>query len=156
MEILNLYTTELKMGYLHYEEKADMKNPNPIRDAIQAKIAIADELVFVFPVWHVNMPAVLKNFFDTIFTSGFAYRYTKGRFFPQKLLRGKTAKVFCTCDQIGFLYWLIGNPLRVILQIGVFGWCGIKVRKYVVFDQMRKRSPEECQKMLEKVEKIAS
>ena len=68
VEVLNLYTTELKIGYLNFEEKSDMKKPDAIRDAIQAKITAADELVFVFPVWHVNMPAILKNFFDTIFT----------------------------------------------------------------------------------------
>jgi len=26
VEVLNLYTTDLKMGYLTYEEKSDMKN----------------------------------------------------------------------------------------------------------------------------------
>lgn len=156
VEIFNLYTTELKIGYLTYEEKTDMKKPDPIREAIQAKITAADELVFVFPVWHVNMPAILKNFFDTIFTGGFAYQYTPDTFiFPKKLLKGKTARVFCTCDAFGILYWWIGNPLRMILQFGVFGWCGMKLKSYINFDRMRKRTPDDCQKMLEKVEKIA-
>lgn len=133
-----------------------MKKPDAVRDAIQAKITAADELVFVFPIWHVNVPAILKNFFDTIFTGGFAYQYTQNTFiFPKKLLKGKTARVFCTCDAFGILYWLIGNPLRVILQLGVLGWCGIKVKSYTNFDRMRKRTPEECEKMLRKVEKIA-
>lgn len=157
VEILDLYKTELKMDLLDYEEKDDMKVPDPVRDILQKKITAADELVFVFPIWWVNVPAILKNFFDTVLTSGFAYQYTKwGGIFPKKLLKGKTAKIFCTCDAIGLLYWFIGNPLRVILHIWTLGWCGIKVKKYVVFDQMRKRTPEEFQKMLEKVEKIAS
>lgn len=156
VEILDLYKTEFKMGYLDYEEKSDMKKPDAIRDAIQAKIILANELVFIFPIWHVNVPAILKNFFDTIFTGGFAYQYTKDTFiFPKKLLTGKTARVFCTCDAFGILYWLIGNPLRVILQLGVFGWCGIKVKSYIVFDRMRKKTPEECETMLAKVERIA-
>ena len=106
VEVLNLYTTDLKMGYLTYEEKSDMKKSDPVREAIQTRITAADELVFVFPIWHVNMPAILKNFFDTIFTGGFAYQYTKDTFiFPIKLLGGKTARVFCTCDAFGILYW---------------------------------------------------
>ena len=106
VEVLNLYTTDLKMGYLTYEEKSDMKKSDPVREAIQTRITAADELVFVFPIWHVNMPATLKNFFDTIFTGGFAYQYTKDTFiFPIKLLGGKTARVFCTCDAFGILYW---------------------------------------------------
>jgi NAD(P)H dehydrogenase (quinone) len=156
VEVLNLYTTDLKMGYLQYEEKSDMKNPDPVREAIQGKITAADELVFVFPIWHVNVPAVLKNFFDTIFTGGFAYQYTKDTFiFPRKLLIGKTARIFCTCDAFWILYWWIANPLRVILQVGVLGWCGIKVKSYTVFDRMRKCNPEKIQKRLKKVEKLA-
>lgn len=77
VEVLDLYKTELKMGYLDYEEKADMKKSDAIRDAIQSKITAADELVFIFPIWWVNIPAILKNFFDTVLTSGFAYRYVK-------------------------------------------------------------------------------
>ena len=52
-----------------------MKKSDPIRSALQEKIILADEVIFVFPIWHVNVPAILKNFFDTVFTSGFAYRY---------------------------------------------------------------------------------
>jgi putative NADPH-quinone reductase len=65
------------LNYLDFEEKADMKKSDPVREAFQAKIRAADELVFVFPVWHVNVPAILKNFFDNVFTGGFAYQYTK-------------------------------------------------------------------------------
>lgn len=156
VEVLDLYKTDLKMGYLNYEEKTDMKKPDAIRDAIQTKITAADELVFIFPIWHVNVPAILKNFFDTIFTGGFAYQYTKDTLiFPKKLLVGKTARVFCTCDAFGILYWLIGNPLRVILQLGVFGWCGIKVKSYTIFDRMREKTPDQCEKMLCKVGSLA-
>lgn len=119
VEILDLYKTDLKLEYLDYEEKAEMKQLTPTQLTLQAKITQADELVFVFPIWWVNVPAILKNFFDMVLTSGFAYRYTKNTIiFPKKLLKGKTAKIFCTCDAIGLLYWFIGNPLRVILHIG--------------------------------------
>lgn len=156
VEILDLYKTELKMGYLSFEEKSDMKKPDATRDAIQAKITAADELVFVFPIWHVNMPAILKNFFDTIFTGGFAYQYTKWTFiFPQKLLTGKTARVFCTCDAFSILYWFLGNPLFMILRFGVLGWCGIRLKSYTNFGRMRKQTPESCEKMLQKVARMA-
>jgi putative NADPH-quinone reductase len=156
VEIVNLYAPENQMHFLCYEEKGEMSVCNPTQLLLQEKITAADELVFIFPIWWVNVPAVLKNFFDLILTPGFAYKYTKNTIiFPKKLLTGKTARVFCTCDAIGLLYWLIGNPLRVILQIGTLGWCGIKVKSYTVFDQMRTRTPQAREKMLDKVEKIA-
>lgn len=42
--------------------------------ALQAKIAEADELIFIFPIWWGDAPAILKNFIDSNFTAGFAFR----------------------------------------------------------------------------------
>lgn len=67
-EILDLYQTDLKMDFLRFDDQSELKLPNPTREALQAKITAADELVFVFPIWWVNIPAVLKNFFDTVLT----------------------------------------------------------------------------------------
>jgi len=77
VEILDLYKTELQMDFLHYEEKSDMKTIDPAVSAIQKKITETEELVFIFPIWWVNVPSILKNFFDRILTSGFAFQYVK-------------------------------------------------------------------------------
>lgn len=156
VEILDLYQTELKMDFLRFENQSELKLPNPTRETLQAKIAQADELVFIFPVWWVNVPAILKNFFDTVLTPWFAYRYKKGSMFPEQLLTGKKARIFCTCDARGWMYWLIGNPLRIMLKVGTLGWCGIKVKSYTVFDQMRKSTDNDREKMLSKVSRMAS
>lgn len=54
----------------------------------------ADELVFVFPIWWGDAPAILKNFIDCNFHSGFAFRYENGR--PIGLLKGKSARIIAT------------------------------------------------------------
>lgn len=54
------------------------------------------------------------------------------------------------------MYWLIGNPLRIILQVGTLGWCGIRVKSYTVFDQMRKRDDLERETMLKKLSRMVS
>ncbi|MFI9389100.1 NAD(P)H-dependent oxidoreductase [Kutzneria sp. NPDC052558] len=41
--------------------------------AEQAKLAEADLLVLQFPLWWYGMPAMLKGWFDRVFTNGFAY-----------------------------------------------------------------------------------
>jgi putative NADPH-quinone reductase len=43
--------------------------------SIQEKIKNSEELIFVFPVWWGSMPAVMKNFFDSVFITGFAFEY---------------------------------------------------------------------------------
>jgi NAD(P)H dehydrogenase (quinone) len=146
--IIDLYAPEWKLDFLAYEATSELKDVSEKQKQFHAAIEAADEIVFIFPIWWVSVPAILKNFFDCVFTSGFAYKYKSGGMFPEKLLRGKTAKVFCTCDAIGWMYWLIGNPLRITLQIGIFGWCGLKLKLFQTYDQMRKKTPEERKKIL--------
>ena len=39
----------------------------------QAKVRAADALIVQFPLWWYSMPAILKGWFDRVFTSGFAF-----------------------------------------------------------------------------------
>jgi len=56
------------------DQKADLE-PDII--LVQKEILKADHLVFVYPNWWGTYPALLKGFFDRVFTSGFAFRYRK-------------------------------------------------------------------------------
>jgi NAD(P)H dehydrogenase (quinone) len=42
----------------------------------QEKIARADGLAIIFPVWFVGFPAILKGWMERVFTYGFAYSLT--------------------------------------------------------------------------------
>ena len=44
----------------------------------QRRINNSDELLFIFPIWWHNMPAMLKGFFDRVMLSGFAYDESNG------------------------------------------------------------------------------
>jgi putative NADPH-quinone reductase len=82
VEILDLYKTELKQDFLHFEDirtYRDEAQNNPTTQALQKKIQEADELVFIFPIWWGDMPAIMKNFFDSNFLTGFAFKYENGR-----------------------------------------------------------------------------
>ena len=48
------------------------------KDAVeqQQKVARAQALVFISPVWFVGFPAILKGWFDRVFTLGFAFGLT--------------------------------------------------------------------------------
>lgn len=41
--------------------------------AYQERIRRAEHLVYIFPIWWEGMPALLKGFFDKVFTPGFAF-----------------------------------------------------------------------------------
>jgi NAD(P)H dehydrogenase (quinone) len=58
----------------------------------QERVAAADLLLFVFPLWWGGMPAILKGWFDRVLAYGFAYadgqRYDTGFFHGRKGLLG--------------------------------------------------------------------
>jgi len=153
VEIMDLYKTDLKQGYLTYEDRSDLKQPDPIRSAIQEKITAADEIVFVHPMWWISVPAIMKNFIDNNISAGYAFRYVNGR--PVGLLKGKSSRVFITCDGSFFLYSLIAMPFWTIWRFGILGLCGLKVHGPHVFFQKFKKTEEQKQAFLNKVEKLA-
>jgi len=55
----------------------------------QRKIAWADTLIFIFPLWWYSMPAILKGWFDRVMAFGFAYG-------PNGDLRGRRALLVMT------------------------------------------------------------
>lgn len=108
--------------------------------ALQEKIAKAERLVFVFPVWWGSMPAILKGFFDRVLTSRFAYRYVKMpfpllglRYRPVGLLKGKRAAVFMTVGSPRWVHALFTrNAQQFVLRRNILGFCGIRSRIYTL------------------------
>lgn len=147
-EIVDLYAPEWELPFLKFESQREMPD-SPVRDAVQQKITAADELIFVFPVWSGAEPAVLKNFYDTVFHARFAFKFTKRG--AVGLLRGKTARFFCTCDGPGILYGMPIAPLRVTWQWLRMRICGIRTKNFTVIQKMRNCDEAARTKILEKI-----
>jgi len=68
----------------------------------------AEHWVFMFPLWHGTMPALLKGFLEHIFRPGFAMEYRKDAF-PRRLLAGRSARIIVTMGMPVLLYrWYFG------------------------------------------------
>ncbi len=62
VEIIDLYDEDFHQDYLKFEDKKIFwEDKNRLK--IQNKINEASELVFIFPVWWWDAPAIMKNFF---------------------------------------------------------------------------------------------
>ena len=151
-EILDLYANENRQDFLIFEDIKRMSQ-DPTVERMQNKIAAADELVFIFPLWWYGEPAVMKNFWDKNFTARWAYHYVKGK--PVGLLNGKTARVFFTSDGPWYYQWFLLQPVRNIWWLTRLRFCGIKMKSFTVFGSMRKQQENARKKMLEKVSRIA-
>lgn len=153
VEILDLYNTDLKQDFLRFENIREVA-PDPVREIMQRKICEADEFVFVHPIWWLSPPAILKNFLDQNFSARFAYRYVNGK--RVGLLKGKTARVYVTCDAPIWIYMLLGFPFVTIWVVGVLIFCGIKVEWFSI-TRMRSLTTELARtKRLEDIKNKAS
>jgi len=149
--VMDLYKKKYAQPFLCYEDiKKDCK-PSAAHKTIQEKILWADEIVFVFPIWWFGPPAILKNFLDQNFTSGFAYKYNK-KGIRSELLEGRTARIFATADGPKWVYFLFGLSASMRWRVGVLGFCGIQLQTFDIFAEMFKRKGEvQRERMLSRV-----
>tara|TARA_B100000745_G_scaffold290137_1_gene228802 strand:+ start:5878 stop:6492 length:615 start_codon:yes stop_codon:yes gene_type:complete len=149
--VMDLYKKKYAQPFLHYEDEQTESKPTAAHKVIQEKIIWADEIVFVFPVWWFGPPAILKNFLDQNFTSGFAYKYrTNGM--RKELLEGRTARIFATADGSRLVYFIFRFTASMRWRNGVLGFCGINLLSMDVFAEMFKRkSACDRERMLHRV-----
>lgn len=100
------------------------------------------------------MPAILKNFFDVNFSAGFAFNFIAGKSMPEKLLTGKTAKLYFHSDAPAFVYkipFFVGINIRKYISKSILGFCGIKVIGGMSIGWLRGKTPEQRTKILEQL-----
>jgi putative NADPH-quinone reductase len=104
----------------------------------------AEHWVFLFPLWHGTMPALLKGFLEHIFRPGFAMQYKEGGF-PKKLLAGRSARIVVTMGMPVLLYrWYFGAFGLRAFERSILRFAGIRpVRESLfglTFSDDRKRA----------------
>lgn len=86
----------------------------------------AEHWVFLFPLWHGTMPALLKGFLEHIFRPGFAMAYRE-RQFPKRLLSGRSARIVVTMGMPAMLYrWYFGGFGVRSFERSILSFAGIK------------------------------
>jgi putative NADPH-quinone reductase len=94
----------------------------PAQDAI----AWADHLVIAFPLWLGGMPALLKAFLEQVARPDFTFGSRDGRHPPERLLKGKSARIIVTMGMPVFFYrWYFGAHGLKSLKRSILGFVGI-------------------------------
>ncbi len=123
--------------------------------ASQQLIKWADHLVLAYPNWWGFMPAITKGFIDRIFLPGFAFKHQSGKFFPEKLLMGKSIRLLVTMDTPKWWFYLVYRASQYqILKDIIFGFVGFDPIRFSTFGFVRKSTSELRNKWLMEVEKL--
>lgn len=136
---LNFYPVRLG----GYGEEAPLE-----KDLVEAQESIkwADKLVIIYPLWGGSMPAILKGFFERVFTGNL-----------RRYLKGKSAHVIVTMGMPSFFYWLwYGGYDYRALKIGILKFLGMKSVRITTFGMVDKASDNRKNKFLDKVKKIGA
>jgi NAD(P)H dehydrogenase (quinone) len=86
--ILDISHYEREMSWMPREKlPADVQTE-------QDRIQKADALAFIYPVWWSDCPAILKGWFDRVWSNGYAYSYKNDK--RESFIKPKKAIVLCT------------------------------------------------------------
>jgi putative NADPH-quinone reductase len=122
----------------------------------QRRLAQADHLVFVFPVWWEAMPAATKGFLDRVLVKGVAFEElpnARGNPFRNLMTRlgGVTVMSVMTTPDKAYRWWY-RDPLTKIMFKGTFAKIGIQNLKWINYDRVAERTPVQRERMLRDAE----
>ena len=134
---------DIEHMFMGKEAPADVKK-------YQEMISWADKLVFVYPLWWGQMPAMLKGFIDRVFTNGYAFVYTETG--ADGLLKGKTAHTFLNSGGSNEMLEMSGmqSAITKIHSDSIFGFCGMEA-KITFFGNVASGTDEERKAYLSSV-----
>jgi len=98
----------------------------PALAPVQQDILWAEHLLFFFPLWMGDMPALLKGFIEQVARPDFAFDPQHGGPHGQKPLRGRSARVVVTMGMPAMVYRYVFRAHSVkSLERNVLGFIGI-------------------------------
>ncbi|NIK92751.1 NAD(P)H-dependent oxidoreductase [Mangrovimonas sp. CR14] len=140
------FNPNLKFGY---RKRMDLE---PDLVAAIDKIKKADHMVWLFPMWWYGYPAIMKGFVDRTFLPGITYQPIEGKPLPEKLLKGKSARLIITADTPKWYDFLImKRPAINQFKKGTLQFCGINPVKVTYIATMKNSSSDLREKWLRKI-----
>jgi NAD(P)H dehydrogenase (quinone) len=144
VELVDLYAKEYTTEDLAFKNIKEVKF-SAVQKKFHKQLQDAHEIVVVHPIWWGTPPSIMKRWVELAFWKGVAYQYTQeGKL--EKLLHGKSAKVFVTCGGPAWIYKLPFMPLKSFWGTSVFEYCGVDVVELQICGDLNKIHDEEKRK----------
>jgi len=118
------------------------------RDAMKA----ADHLVFVFPLWCGDMPALMKGFIERILQPDLL-AWQRNNKTKWKVFQGKSARIVMTMGMPGWFYrWYYGAHALKLMKRNILHFAGIKPVRSTIFGMIEAAGDDKRRAWLREVE----
>ena len=132
--VRDLYTLDFNPVLSWRELNASIKGIVPAEIKFEQKlITEADLITFIYPLWWMGFPAILKGYLDRVLSYGFAYQNENN--ISVGLLGHKKIQQFITMGNSIEKYQQLGfdKALKSCLVDGLFNFCGITDIQHDIF-----------------------
>jgi NAD(P)H dehydrogenase (quinone) len=127
VDVLDLYAEDFDPRLSEAERRGYFDTPydtDSVSDIVR-RLQEADGVIFVFPQWWFNFPAILKGYFDRVLVPGVAFDHDLkgGRIIP-KLNNIKILWALTTTGSPWIVvHAYMGNPVKRLLKRGIGAFC---------------------------------
>ena len=111
-------------------------NSAPVQSYVD-RLAKADALVLVFPVWNYGFPAILKGYFDRVFLPGVSFKLVDGKVKPNLTNIRKIAAV-TSYGGTRLKTFLAGDPPRRVVSRSIGYVCQAQKLRYLALHDMNR------------------
>lgn len=153
VKILNIHDIEIE--YLKLNGNTINQELTPELKDAQSDILWADQIVLVYSVWWLNVPAKLKAFIERIFQVDILLGY--GKMGPKPILKNKTLVVIQSYSMPFYVmkYFYNDIPFKFI-KVVFEDWCGFKIVKRFDIDMTENINEKNRKKFINEIKKFAA
>ncbi len=159
-QVIDLYKDEFNPVFTSEELKLFNRGETPYElvKEYQKKLSQATELIFIFPVWWWDLPAILKGFIDKVMLSGFGFQEDKQTGALIGLLTNikKTTVISTSTTDKEYIESEAGNAIQGVFINRTLADLGIKneYTKWIHFSRVNLTTDEKRKEFLEEIPQL--
>lgn len=123
--------------------------------AAREAFVACDHVVFVFPLWCGDMPAIMKGFIERLLQPDLLKVQKSGGKASWKMFRGKSARVIMTMGMPGWFYrWYFGAHALKLLKRNILHFVGISPVRSTIYGMIESVGDAKRKQWLRDVEAL--